>query len=269
MSFALGPPPTAASVYVPAVRPGMLVVVRPPARTRSLYVRPPARSASACARPSREVSVSSTRTNGGTVTVDGSTRPGRVKMNVAGTRIRSDGVAPVPVAAPAGGAVPWTFVGLVGVPVWGAAPVAGGAPVETGFTMPESSPPHPARASPATAARATQLVRNVMFVRRRADKEHIDGPPRVRHRSMDASPDSRARKPIEYDAVRRRLWLYGQRCHHGATGAVLAGVALTGLAIARFRPRGLGALAATGGLLMVHDWKDRSSWFEPGRQVQP
>jgi hypothetical protein len=83
---------------------------------------------------------------------------------------------------------------------------------------------------------------------------------------MDASSDSRAHKPIEYDAVRRRLWLFGQRCHHGATGAVLAGTALTGLVAARY-PRGLGALAATGGLLMVHDWKDRAMWFAPGRQT--
>ena len=30
-----------------------------------------------------------------------------------------------------------------------------------------------------------------------------------------------ARRPIHYDAVRRRLWICGQRCHHGATGAVL------------------------------------------------
>ena len=27
--------------------------------------------------------------------------------------------------------------------------------------------------------------------------------------------------------------------------------------------------AATGGLLMVHDWKDRARWFAPGRQAQP
>jgi hypothetical protein len=86
---------------------------------------------------------------------------------------------------------------------------------------------------------------------------------------MDAPRTSPHRKAIEYDAVRRRLWLFGQRCHHGATGAVLAGVALTGLLAAGLRPqRGLGALAATGGLLMVHDWKDRSLWFEPGRQAQ-
>jgi hypothetical protein len=81
---------------------------------------------------------------------------------------------------PAGGAVPCTFVGLVGPEVWGAAPVADRgavAPVETGFTVPESSLPQPARASPATAASAIELVRNVMFVRRRADKERIDEPP--------------------------------------------------------------------------------------------
>jgi hypothetical protein len=84
---------------------------------------------------------------------------------------------------------------------------------------------------------------------------------------MDAASDSRAHKPIEYDAARRRVWLFGQRCHHGATGALIAGVALTGLFSARFRPRGLGALAATGGLLMVHDWKDRALWFAPGRQT--
>jgi hypothetical protein len=85
---------------------------------------------------------------------------------------------------------------------------------------------------------------------------------------MEVSSDSQAHKPIEYDAVRRRLWLFGQRCHHGATGAVIAGVALTGLFSARFRQRELGALAATGGLLMVHDWKDRAVWFAPGRQTQ-
>ena len=85
---------------------------------------------------------------------------------------------------------------------------------------------------------------------------------------MDASSDSRAHKPIEYDAVRRRLWVFGQRCHHGATGAVIAGLALTGLVSDRFGPRGVGALAATGGLLMVHDWRDRALWFAPGRQAQ-
>jgi hypothetical protein len=69
---------------------------------------------------------------------------------------------------------------------------------------------------------------------------------------------------IEYDAVTRRLWLFGQRCHHGATGTVLAMAAIGGLAAHRLTARATVTLAATGGLLMVHDWKDRSVWFQRG-----
>jgi hypothetical protein len=59
-------------------------------------------------------------------------------------------------------------------------------------------------------------------------------------------------KPIHYDRKLRRLWIRGQRCHHGATGALLAGV---------------GAIAmATGSVLMAHDWKDRPHWFARGWQ---
>jgi hypothetical protein len=52
---------------------------------------------------------------------------------------------------------------------------------------------------------------------------------------------------LEYDRTRRRLWICGQRVHHGLAGTLLA---------------------ATGTLLMAHDWKDRPMWFErgPGRQ---
>jgi hypothetical protein len=32
--------------------------------------------------------------------------------------------------------------------------------------------------------------------------------------------------------------------------------------------RSLGAMAAAGGALMAHDWKDRSMWFEFGRGSQ-
>jgi hypothetical protein len=48
------------------------------------------------------------------------------------------------------------------------------------------------------------------------------------------------RTPVYYDTVQRRLWISGQRCHHGATGALLA---------------------ALGFGLMLHDWKDRTEWF--------
>jgi hypothetical protein len=56
------------------------------------------------------------------------------------------------------------------------------------------------------------------------------------------------RKPIHHDRVRRRLWIFGQRCHHGATGTIL---------------RVAGAL---GVVLTAHDWKDRAVWFARGRQ---
>jgi hypothetical protein len=71
-------------------------------------------------------------------------------------------------------------------------------------------------------------------------------------------------KAIAYDAVSRRLWLFGQRCHHGATGTVFAVAAVGGLAAHRLTARATVTLAATGGLLMVHDWKDRSMWFQRG-----
>ena len=74
--------------------------------------------------------------------------------------------------------------------------------------------------------------------------------------------------PIRYDAVRRRLWLCGQRCHHGATGTLLALAAVGGLASHRLTPRGTAGLAATASLLMAHDWKDRSLWFAPGPQAE-
>jgi hypothetical protein len=80
-------------------------------------------------------------------------------------------------------------------------------------------------------------------------------------------------KLVEYDALRRRLWIRGQRCHHGATGSVVAALACLGL-IAEPTSSQLGrsptilALAAGAGL-MIHDWKDRSFWFERGHGSQP
>jgi len=48
---------------------------------------------------------------------------------------------------------------------------------------------------------------------------------------------------LRYDAERRRVWICGQRLHHGVTGALLT---------------------AAGIALMVHDRRDRSIWFRPG-----
>jgi len=50
---------------------------------------------------------------------------------------------------------------------------------------------------------------------------------------------------VGVDPELRRMWVGGQRLHHGLTGA---------------------ALAAAGLVLMAHDWKDRSVWFRRGPQ---
>jgi len=82
------------------------------------------------------------------------------------------------------------------------------------------------------------------------------------------SPDL-VRKPLHYDRALRRLWIRGQRCHHGATGAVLATASLIGLAAARLRaPAAFAGVLAAGGILMAHDWQDRSLWFARGWQDQ-
>ncbi len=70
----------------------------------------------------------------------------------------------------------------------------------------------------------------------------------------------RLRKPLHYDAARRRLWIYGQRCHHGATGVLMA-------AAGTFV--GTPALLATGAVLMAHDRHDWKLWFQRGWQNQP
>ena len=93
---------------------------------------------------------------------------------------------------------------------------------------------------------------------------------------MHAQIEKPSSRLIEYDVIRRRLWILGQRCHHGAGGTIVAAVACLGLAAETVRvihppidARAMLAAALTGGALMAHDWKDRSMWFERGRGSQP
>jgi hypothetical protein len=65
---------------------------------------------------------------------------------------------------------------------------------------------------------------------------------------MATTTHYRPYKPIVYDRSRHRVWIFGQRCHHGATGTLLT---LAG---------------ALGLILMAHDWKDRALWFVRGWQ---
>ena len=66
--------------------------------------------------------------------------------------------------------------------------------------------------------------------------------------------------------TRKRLWVGGQRMHHGLTGAVVAGAGLAGLVANRVSPRGGLEWALLGSALMAHDWHDRGHWFELGHQ---
>jgi hypothetical protein len=75
----------------------------------------------------------------------------------------------------------------------------------------------------------------------RADTDRSDA-------QMATATHPQVRKPIHYDRVRRRVWIFGQRCHHGATGTILT------------------VAGALGVLLMAHDWKDRAVWFARGWQ---
>jgi hypothetical protein len=102
---------------------------------------------------------------------------------------------------------------------------------------------------------------------------------------MDISIPHSLSRPIRFDAKRRRLWICGQRCHHGATGVVITATAGAVLArkqlLAPTRATLAGAraasgvviqsaaLAAVGSLMMLHDWKDHSIWFELGPGSQP
>ena len=91
---------------------------------------------------------------------------------------------------------------------------------------------------------------------------------------MGSARANTVRKLVEYDTLRRRLWILGQRCHHGATGSLVAGAACLALVTEATvhphpGPRSVfAAVAAGGALMMVHDWKDRAIWFERGRGSQ-
>ena len=73
---------------------------------------------------------------------------------------------------------------------------------------------------------------------------------------------------FRYDSTHRRLWIAGQRCHHGATGALLTAASTAALLATGDHVTRLAVLAAAGGLLMAHDWHDRALWFRPGHQHQ-
>ena len=91
----------------------------------------------------------------------------------------------------------------------------------------------------------------------------------IRENQADARPVpwTRGNRLLGFDPELRRLWIAGQRLHHGATGIALASAGLIGLAARRFTPGRGAAAALTGTALIAHDWKDRSVWFRRGPQA--
>ena len=61
-------------------------------------------------------------------------------------------------------------------------------------------------------------------------------------------PWTHGNRLIGFDPGRRRVWVCGQRVHHGLTGIVFA---------------------TAGLVMMLHDWKDRPLWFRRGAGDQP
>jgi hypothetical protein len=72
---------------------------------------------------------------------------------------------------------------------------------------------------------------------------------------------------VGVDPELRRLWVGGQRLHHGLTGIAVAGAGLARLVVRRTDASRALAWTLAGGVLMAHDWKDRGVWFRRGPQL--
>jgi hypothetical protein len=82
---------------------------------------------------------------------------------------------------------------------------------------------------------------------------------------MDRIPWEIGNRLVGVDLERRRIWIGGQRLHHGVTGIALAGIGVAGLAARRITTRGGLQWALIGTAMIAHDWSDRSMWFKRGR----
>jgi hypothetical protein len=82
------------------------------------------------------------------------------------------------------------------------------------------------------------------------------------------TPWTRGNRLVGYDPTRKRMWVGGQRLHHGATGIALAAGAVLGMSTHRFAARRALAWTLAGTALVAHDWKDRSVWFAGGPQSE-
>jgi hypothetical protein len=85
--------------------------------------------------------------------------------------------------------------------------------------------------------------------------------------AIEMNPWKVGNRVLGIDPQQRRVWVGGQRLHHGLTGIAVATAGLAQLATRRTEATRAIAWALVGGALMAHDWKDRSVWFRRGPQV--
>jgi hypothetical protein len=81
------------------------------------------------------------------------------------------------------------------------------------------------------------------------------------------NPWTRGNRILGVDPELKRLWIGGQRLHHGVTGIAVASAGLASLLTHRSGPSRALAWALAGGAMIAHDWKDRSAWFRRGPQT--
>jgi hypothetical protein len=84
---------------------------------------------------------------------------------------------------------------------------------------------------------------------------------------LNPAPWTVGNRLLGYDPALRRVWIGGQRLHHGATGIALAATALTQLVVRHHPARRKLPWMLAAGAMVAHDWKDRSVWFRRGSQA--
>jgi hypothetical protein len=85
--------------------------------------------------------------------------------------------------------------------------------------------------------------------------------------ALEMNPWKVGNRVFGVDPQLRRVWVGGQRLHHGLTGVAVVTAGLAQLATGRAEASRAIAWTLAGGFLMAHDWKDRSVWFQRGPQA--
>lgn len=85
--------------------------------------------------------------------------------------------------------------------------------------------------------------------------------------AISVNPWTIGNRILGLDPELRHMWVGGQRLHHGLTGIAVVGAGVAQLLTRRSEANHALAWTLAGGVLMAHDWKDRSVWFRRGPQA--